>query len=278
MEHPLPQAISTAELGPVKGTGTTPFSQQTVVLTKQSYIELTWKANSWQAQYERLVEREAALKADVAALQATIRDLTQRLSGAKSEQSAGPDSARASQVTSARKRGQQPGSRGHGRSERSALPVVAEAHDLSAEAKHCPVCGAAFLPFPGAEESSIIEVQVQAHRRRIQRLRYQKMGQCAPVPGLVTAPPAPRLIPKSPLGVSIWARVLLDKYLYGRPTHRCCEEWRHYGLPLAPGTLADGLQRIAVLCEPVVQALYARQMSEKLFGSVLKVEMSILDK
>src|SRR5947209_721860 len=136
MEHPLPQAISTAELEPVKGTGTTPFSQQTVALTKQAYIELKWKANYWQAQYERLVERETALKADVEALQATIRDLTQRLYGAKSEQAAGPDGAGASQATSARKRGQQPGSPGHGRSDRSALPVVAEVHDVSEAAKH----------------------------------------------------------------------------------------------------------------------------------------------
>jgi len=265
MENTLPQAISTSELGPVKGTGATPFSQQTVVLTKQAYIELTWKANYWQAQYERLVEREAALKADVAALQATIRDLTQRLYGAKSEQAAGPDSAGASQATSPRKRGQQPGSPGHGRSDRSALPVVAEVHDVSEAAKHCPVCGEALRPVPGAEESTIIEVQVQAHMRRIQRQRYQKTCQCSQVPGMVTAPPAPRLIPKSPLGVSVWTMVLLDKYLYGRPTHRFCEELRHYGLPLAQGTLTDGLQRIAGLFEPLRQALHGRQMGEKLF-------------
>ena len=67
--------------------------------------------------------------------------------------------------------------------------------------------------------------------RRIQRLRDQKGCHCPQVPGIVTAPPAPRLIPKSPLGVSVWTRVLLDKYLYGRPTHRFCEEWRHHGFP-----------------------------------------------
>ena len=265
MENTLPQAISTAELGPVKGTGATPFSQQTVVLTKQTYIELKWKANYWQAQYERLVEREATLKADVEALQATIRGLTQRLYGAKSEQAAGPDSAGAFQATSPRKRGQQPGSPGHGRSDRSALPVVAEVHDVSEAAKHCPICGEALRPVPGAEESTIIEVQIQAHMRRIQRQRYHKTCQCSQVPGMVTAPPAPRLIPKSPVGVSVWTMVLLDKYLYGRPTHRFCEELRHDGLPLAQGTLTDGLQRIAGLFEPVVQALYARQMREKLF-------------
>src|SRR5216684_5090473 len=146
MESTLPQVMSTSELAPVHEGGATPFSQQTVVLTKQAYIQLKWEAHYWRAQHARLVEREAALKADVEALQATIRDLTQRLYGTKSEQSTGPDGAGASKPLSPRKRGQQPGSRGHGRSDRSALPVVVEVHDLSEAAKHCPACGAAFVP------------------------------------------------------------------------------------------------------------------------------------
>src|SRR5262249_25986310 len=234
-------------------------------LTKQAYIELTWKANYWQAQHARSVEREAALTAQVASLEATIRDLTQRLYGTKSEKSAAPEEAAASKLSSLRHRGQQPGSKGHGRSDRSALPVVAEVHDLSEAAKRCPTCGAAFAPFPGAEESTILEVQVQAHMRRIQRPRYQKTCECPQVAGIVTAPPAPRVIPKSPLGVSVWTMVLLDKYLYGRPTHRLCQELQHHGVPLAAGTLTEGLQRIAVLFEPVMRALYARQMGAKLF-------------
>jgi transposase len=265
MESILPQVRSTSELAPGHEGRATPFSQQTVVLTKQAYVQLKWEAHYWRRQHERLLEREAALKAEVEAHQATIRDLTQRLYGAKSEKSATPDSTGASKPASARKRGQQPGSTGHGRTDRSALQVVTEVHDVREAEQHCPVCGDAFVLFHGPEESTIIEVQVQAHRRRIQRLRYKEMCQCAQVPGIVTAPPAPRLIPKSPLGVSVWARVLLDKYLYGRPTHRFCEELRHHGLPLAPGTLTDGLQKMAVLFEPVVQALYTRQMREKLF-------------
>src|SRR5437660_9972923 len=166
--------------------------------------------------------------------------------------------------TSPRQRGQQPGSKGHGRSDRSALPVVAEVHDVSDEAKHCPTCGKAFLPFPGTEESTIIEIQVQAHRRRIQRQRYQKACHCPQVAGIVTAAAPPRLIPKSPLGVSVWTMVLLDKYLYGRPTHRLCEELKHQGLPVAQGTLTYRLQRIAVLFETVMQAINVRQMHEKL--------------
>lgn len=265
MEHTGPQLIPTSELASVHSSGTTPFSQQTVVLTKQAYIKLKWEANYWRAQHARLVEREAALKAEVEALQATIRDLTQRLYGAKSEKSACPDRAGESKLASPRKRGQQPGSTGHGRSDRTALPVVTEVHDVREAEQHCPVCGEAFRPFPGTEESSMIEVQVQAYIRRIQRQRYYKACQCPQVAGIVTAPPASRLIPKSPLGVSVWALILLDKYLYGRPTYRFCEELRHHGLPLAQGTVTDGLPRLAVLFEPMMQALHERQMGEKLF-------------
>jgi transposase len=265
MENTLPQAISPAELGPVKGTGATPFSQQTVVLTKQAYIELTWQANYWRTQYEQVVEREAALKAAVEAHQATIRDLTQRLYGTKSEKSTRPDRAGALPSASPRKRGQQPGSLGHGRRTCATLPVVVEGRDLRPAEKCCPRCGEAFRPFFAPEASTIIEVQVQAHVRRIQRQRYHKVCHCADTPGIVTAPPAPRLIPKSPFGVSVWTEVVLDKYLYGRPTARLCQALQHHGVPLAQGTVTDGLRKITPLFEPVVDALRQYQMGEKLF-------------
>lgn len=265
MQSTQPQDNALCDLGRETCDNATPFTQQRVVLTKQAYIELTWKANYWQAQHARSVEREAALTAKVASLEATIRDLTQRLYGTKSEKSAGPDETNTTKPSSPRPRGQQPGSKGHGRRERTALPVVTEVHDLSEVAKHCPACGKAFAPFPGAESSDIIEIQVQAYIRRIQRPRYHKTCQCPQVPGIVTASPAPRVIPKSPLGVSVWTMVLLDKYLYGRPTHRFCKEWQHHGVPLAQGTLTDGLQRIAGLFELVMRALYERQMGEKRF-------------
>jgi transposase len=265
MEKTQPQFISTATYAPACGENTTPFSQQTVVLTKQAYIALKWEANYWRAQHAQSLKREAALKAQVAAHEATIRDLKQRLYGKKSEKSAGPDRADESKPASSRQRGQQPGSQGHGRSDRSALPVVVEVHDLSEAAKHCPQCGEALAPFPGIDACEIIEVQVQAHIRRIQRPRYQTTCGCSQLPGIVTAPPAPRLIPKSPLGVSVWTRVLLDKYLYSRPTHRLCQELEHHGLHLSQGTITDGLQRLKGLFEPLMPVLYERQMAEKLF-------------
>src|SRR5207237_10877743 len=74
---------SISDLATGNGNDATPFSQQRVVLTKQAYIELKWQAKYWQAQHEQSLKREAALKAQVEALEATVRDLNQRLYGTK---------------------------------------------------------------------------------------------------------------------------------------------------------------------------------------------------
>jgi len=54
MESTQPQFISASEFAPANAKNATPFSQQTVVLTKQDYIEIKWEANYWRAQHARL--------------------------------------------------------------------------------------------------------------------------------------------------------------------------------------------------------------------------------
>jgi transposase len=172
-----------------------PFAQEMVVLTKQEHIHLKWAVHYWKAQYERVAEREVALKQEVEAQQAQIRDLTQRLYGKKSEKGAGKKPA---QALSARRRGQQPASAGHGRTARPQLPVVIEVREVPADQRHCPVCGTPYGEFPSTEDSELVEVHIQAHIRRIKRQRYFKGCQCPGVCGIITAPPAPRLLPKTP--------------------------------------------------------------------------------
>jgi transposase len=82
---------------------------------------------------------------------------------------------------------------------------------------------------------------------------------------VVTAPPPPRLIAKSMLGVSIWVTVLLDKYRYYRPTYRLLGDLAHHGLDLALGTLTDGLQRLVPLFEPIDEALCVRTRTQELW-------------
>jgi transposase len=142
---------------------------------------------------------------------------------------------------------------------------VVEDHGLPPERCRCSRCGQPFDDFPGTEDSIILEVDVRAHRRVIRRRRYRPTCSCAAHPGIVVAPPPARLIPKSILGVSIWVDLLLDKYLFSRPTDRLLADWATHGLDLSLGTITDGLKRLAPLFEPVYGALVRRSQGETLW-------------
>jgi transposase len=63
--------------------------------------------------------------------------------------------------------------------------------------------------------------------------------------------------------VSIWVEVLLDKFLYYRPTYRLLAEWQTLGLDLSLGTLTDGLQRLTPLFKPVYAKLSEHNQQQK---------------
>lgn len=258
-------------LRPISITGQeqSPFASRQVVLTQAALIQLKWDANYWKAQHQQVCAREVKLKIALALKDAKIRDLKQRLFGKTSEKGARVrDQADLGLNEAPRPRGQQPGRRGHGRTQRADLPVVEEVRELTEEAACCTRCGLAYRSFPGTEDSEIFEVEVHAHKRLIKRRRYQKSCSCphgSTAPGIMTAPVAARVIPKSPYGNSVWEQVLLGKFLYGQPLNRILQDLNGLGLPIAAGTLTGGLQRIAALFEPIYQALYRQQMSEDLF-------------
>jgi transposase len=101
-----------------------------------------------------------------------------------------------------------------------------------------PNCGLGFSIFPGTEDNEVLEIEVQAYRRVIHRRRYRPSCGCGCVAGIVTAPPPPRLIERGKFGLSVGASVLLDKFLYGRPSHRLLQDLSDHGLNMSPGTLA----------------------------------------
>jgi transposase len=256
-----PHPPNTVDLPVVYENSATPFANETVELTKQAYIKLTWEANYWKVQHGRACKREDALKKKLAQSQAKIRDLQQRLYGKKSEKGKkdGPETQR----RSLRKRGQQKGSKGHGRTPRPHLPVVEE--ELDIDQKQCPICEKPFDEFKGTEDSEVIEIQVKGYIRRIKRKRYKKTCQCEKTPGIITAPVVPRLIAKSPLGISVWTEILLNKFLYAQPLNRLCTDFGYLGLPVSQGTITGGLKRLLRLFEPLVQAMLEKQMTERLF-------------
>ena len=231
----------------------------------------------------KLQEQLAQAQADAAAqlqqqhqrideLQAQVRLLKQRLYGRSAEghhrpntlasspddQPALGEPGAAAPSAPRRPRGQQRGRPGHGRRSFAHLPATDEVADLPPDRRRCSACGLSFAP-AGSEpnRTTLVEVEVRAHRRLIRRRRYRPTCTCGCHPDLIVAPPPPRLIPNGALGVSVWVHVLLDKYASYRPTHRLLAQWRLHGLDLAPGTITDGLQRLLPLFEPVYEALRA---------------------
>jgi transposase len=122
-----------------------------------------------------------------------------------------------------------------------------------------------FEPFPGTEDSTVLEIDVQAYRRVIQRRRYRPRCTCPDNPGIITAPAPAKLIPKSMFGVSIWVELLLDKYLFYRPTYRLLAALHTHDLGLSQGSLTDGLQRLTPLFEPIYQKLVERSQTQPLW-------------
>lgn len=250
------------------GKEKTPLEEKLVVLTQKEHISLKWQGSFWKTQHARAIKREKVLIQELQQAKAEIVSLKQRLYGKKSEKTArrdigGPDKQF---LCGLKNRGQQPGSKGHGRTARQNLPVVEEIYDVAPEEKCCSVCGCARPEFFKTDDSEIVEVQVGAYIRKIRRKQYKPcLCEREKYPGIIAAPPATRLIPKSSLGISVWVEVLLSKFLFATPTNRTATDLGYQGFPLSPGTITDGLKRLPKLFEPVAEAMLAQQMSERLF-------------
>ncbi len=218
-----------------------PFAQQLVTMTKQEHIELRQRANYLDAQLTRAQQRIKDLEQKLIFKDAKIKDLRNRLFGKKSEKGKGKtvkSEQGKSGCQSNRPRGQQSGSCGHGRTQRTNLPVVHDEIDLAEADKNCLTCGLPYLRNPGLDEQSdVIEVEVQAHTRRYHRPAYTRNSgcRCDETPTIITAPPPPRLIPRSPYGVSFWVDVIVSKYRYGQPINRILQDLNDQGLPVLAG-------------------------------------------
>jgi len=81
------------------------------------------------------------------------------------KKSSSKDEGKSESSNSKRPRGQQPGSKGHGRTDRPHLPEKEELANFP-ENPICPKCGEAYMP-DESKEAEIIEVKVKAYKRKI---------------------------------------------------------------------------------------------------------------
>jgi transposase len=226
-------------------------------------LELRQQAGYWKSCFERWRAKAQELETENQRLQGEIRKLQEQHFGRKSEKSSTDrrsndlDDPEETSPSPRRKRGQQPQAKGPQRRDYAHLPQREEKVELPAAERVCPHCGKTRVRLGDTEDSTQIEIETEIIRRVIRRERYRATCSCG-TQRTFTAPPPPKLIPKGLLGVSVWREILLEKFAYHRPIARLLANWREHDLDLAPGTIADGLQRLTPLFEPIYQALLER--------------------
>ena len=209
------------------------------------------KANARQGKkIETLQARNARLEARVARLRSTRSALSKALFGTRSEKQ--------KKEGTGRKRGQQRGTPGHGRTQRPGLDEKPERYDPPKDARICSCCGKPYVA-NGERSTSLIEIEVEAHIRRIQRTRWRRGCDCASSPLEVTAPPPARLFDNTSYGISVWTRFLVEHCVCLRPLSRIAAWMGHQGLAISPGTLGDSIKRFVPLFDPLAEAILAHQ-------------------
>ena len=199
---------------------------------------------------EALRTRNAELEARIARLQSTRSVLSQALFGSRSEKQ--------KKEGAGRKRGQQRGAPGHGRTPRPGLGEKKERRNPPKAARTCSCCGKLYVA-NGERSTSLIEIEVEAHIRRILRTRWRRGCDCASSPLEVIAPPPARLFDNTPYGIGVWTRFLFEHCACLRPLSRIAAWMGDQGLPISPGTLADSIKRFVPLFDPLAEAILAHQ-------------------
>ena len=198
----------------------------------------------------KALKRGTALETELAEVRASRAVLSRRMYGRRSEQQDKPRSNR--------RRGQQPGAPGHGRTPRPALEERIETHEPPEEALECSGCGTGYVA-NGERCTTIVEIDVKAHTRRIVRRRWRRRCDCAHVPREVIAPAPDRLFPSTPYGTTVWARVLFERYVCHRPLNGVADWLTRQGLALSAGTLGNSVTRFVPLFEPLGEAILEHQ-------------------
>lgn len=228
----------------------------------------------WRAEAERLAADNVVLQTRVADLEGQVGALTEKVSvlarmafGTSSEKVAKPAPAdgdvgegeRAGESPGGqakRGRGQRKGSSGHGRRDYSHLPGREEIHEVPPEERVCPCCGADYAPF-GEETCEQIDWQVALIRIVHRRPAYRRTCRC-PVRGVLVAPPVPKAIGKGRFTTGFLARLVVEKFVLGRPVHRIVAALAHDGLDVAEGTLAGVFAACSDLLGPLAAAISDR--------------------
>ncbi len=202
-----------------------------------------------------LKNENAELKKQVKNLLSNRKVLSNSLYGRRSEKQKRPSSGR--------RRGQQPGAPGHGRTARPDIEVVEESWHPSDDEITCSGCGKRYVA-NGKRSSEMYEIKIKAHKRKINKSRHRRACDCESSPLYVTAPAPVRLFEHTQYGISVWALLTYERYRNLRPYRGIARLFSDHGIKISAGTLADSAKRLLPLFEPLYDAILAHQNEDRL--------------
>lgn len=140
-----------------------------------------------------------------------------------------------------RKRGQQPGTKGPNRSDRSQLRTDTEY--LEKDGCACGTCGKAYRRLAVTKQSPLVEMYTELVRIMYERYTYVPDCDCAGNKP-ITADPPPKLYDRTDIGNTVWMYLFVQKFLTGTPTNRTLKGLSLQHLPLSQGTVTGGFKVI----------------------------------
>lgn len=260
------------------GCGSCADLRRELALLQERYRELvaqhTAEEAAWQVERQELLTRiadlEAALAAErggrtaeaeqsaswIAQLVGQLKDHARARFGRKTERVV-PVAREA--TGTARPRGQQRGSPGHGRclTRYDTLPEEHRFYDLSEAEQRCARCGTD-LERVGEQCSVQLEIRVDAHRVVYHQAVYVERCPCEGARRFHPAPAPVKLIPRGLLTSDTIALLLVAKYLWGMPLHRITTALGQLGVPLPDSTVVGSFAQVQPLIARLAEAIRMR--------------------
>lgn len=158
---------------------------------------------------------------------------------------------------SERKRGAQPGHKGHGRSGADHLDAKIESYALEQEV--CPQCGEPYV-LHSVIESERKEIEVKAHKRIIRREHYRRGCQCSGTPKSMTAAVPQQLFCGGEYGISVWQEYLFMRFSMHLTLGSVSRWFAAGGMAISKGTLVSHDDCFLALFKPVYELIGEQQM------------------
>lgn len=199
----------------------------------------------------RKLEKDVAERdTKIAKQEKTLTWFRKKVYGTTSEKEGAEPKAKAEQPN---ERGQKEGSQGHGRTDRSSVPV-GDVVEIERDDCVCGTCGVAYKKLDQPEESRLFEYVESLYQDIYLRSKYVSRCACEGKKILTALPPA-KLYPRTSIGNSLWVKLVVQKFLHGIPTNRTLKELALHGFSLSPGTVTGGFRIINELVDTLYQEI-----------------------